>query len=203
MMKKIFFTLTIFLIMGFNSYALTPMESIKQPTENIISILKADKYQTLTPELREEQWGEIWEVVKNSFEFTIISRLSVGKYWSSFSLEEKKEFQDVFAKLLANTYIDKVQENFKNQEVKYIDEKISDKKAEVMVHVALADNDVPIIYRMLDNNGWLIYDVRIEGMSMIKNYRSQFDEFLFKKSPKELIEALDSKINQLREERKK
>ncbi|MGE4517945.1 MAG: phospholipid-binding protein MlaC [Desulfobacteraceae bacterium] len=203
MMKKAVFTLFIFLVMSMNVYALTPMESIKKPTEEIISILKAEKYSTLTPELREEQWNEIWNVVKNSFDFKIISRLAVGKYWSSFSGEEQKSFQKLFAELLANTYINKVQENFKNQEVTYIDEKISEKKAEVLVHVALEDKPVPIIYRMLDNNGWLIYDVKIEGMSMIKNYRSQFDEYLFKKSPEELINALDSKITQLREERKK
>jgi len=127
MMKKAVFTLFIFLVMSMNVYALTPMESIKKPTEEIISILKAEKYSTLTPELREEQWNEIWNVVKNSFDFKIISRLAVGKYWSSFSGEEQKSFQKLFAELLANTYINKVQENFKNQEVTYIDEKISEK----------------------------------------------------------------------------
>ncbi|MDY0361639.1 MAG: ABC transporter substrate-binding protein [Desulforegulaceae bacterium] len=203
MIKKFFFAIALIFIFSLNCYALSPLESIKKPTENIISILKSDKYKTLTPDLREEQWNEIWNVVKDSFDFKIISRLAIGKYWNSFSSDEQIEFQKLFAELLANTYINKVQENFKNQQVTYIDEKIAQNKAEVLVHVALENKPVPIIYRMLDNNGWLIFDVKIEGMSMIKNYRSQFDEYLFKKSPKDLITALQSKISQLREERKK
>jgi phospholipid transport system substrate-binding protein len=203
MIKKAAFLFALIFVMATECYAQTPLESIKVPTENIISILKSDKYKSLTPELREKQWQEIWNVVKDNFEFTIISRLAAGKYWSSFSKDEQQKFEKLFAELLANTYINKVQENFKNQEVSYIDEKISGKKAEVLVHVALEDKPVPIIYRLLNNNGWLIYDVKVEGMSMIKNYRSQFDEFLFKNSPEKLIKALDSKINQLREERKK
>jgi len=203
MIKK-FVLLTLFIFnSGFECFALSPIESIKEPTENIISILKADKYKALTPDLREEQWQEIWILVKDSFDFKLVSRLAVGKYWSSFSVEEQNQFQELFSKLLANTYINKVQENFKNQEVTYVDEKIAKNKAEVLIHITLEDKPVPIIYRMLDNKGWLIFDVKIEGMSMIKNYRSQFDEYLFKKSPKELITALESKISALREERKK
>jgi phospholipid transport system substrate-binding protein len=203
MIKKFFFAIALIFIFSLNCYALSPLESIKKPTENIISILKSDKYKTLTPDLREEQWNEIWNVVKDSFDFKIISRLAIGKYWNSFSSDEQIEFQKLFAELLANTYINKVQENFKNQQVTYIDEKIAQNKAEVLVHVDLENKPVPIIYRMLNTNGWLIFDVKIEGMSMIKNYRSQFDEYLFKKSPKDLITALQSKISQLREERKK
>ncbi|MCB9480592.1 MAG: ABC transporter substrate-binding protein [Desulfobacteraceae bacterium] len=203
MKKKFAFIILFFFVLSFECFALSPIESIKKPTENIISILKSEKYKNLSPELKEEQWNEIWSVVKDSFDFKLISRLALGKYWNSFSSDQQLEFQKLFAELLANTYINKVQENFKNQKVTYIDEKIDQNKAEVLVHVALEDKPVPIIYRMLDNNGWLIFDVKIEGMSMIKNYRSQFDEYLFKKKPEELITALKSKISQLREERKK
>lgn len=202
MIKKLTLTLVICLF-AFNAYAQTPMESIKGPTSSIISILKKQEYKNLTPQLREKQWNEIWGVVKSSFDFDIISRLAIGKYWKTFREPQKKEFKTLFAELLANTYINKVQENFKNQKLTYISEKIAGKKAEVLVHVALEDQPVPIIYRMISKNGWLVYDVKIEGMSMIKNYRSQFDEFLFKNSPQVLIERMNRKIKRLREERKK
>lgn len=203
MIKKIVLSIILCLSVISIGYCKTPLESIKEPTDNIISILKAQEYKNLTPELKEKQWNEIWTVVESSFDFDIISRLGVGKYWNSFSDTQKKEFSALFAKLLANTYIDKVQENFKNQQVSYIEERISGTRAEVLVHVALEDKPVPIIYRMINKDKWLIYDVKIEGMSMIKNYRSQFDEFLFKNSPDDLIKALDKKVESLEKERMK
>ena len=203
MIKKILLSALIIITAQTNCFASSPMEAIKKPTNNIIDILQSEKYETLTPDLREEQWEQIWVIVKDSFDFRIISRLAVGKYWSSFSDEQQDKFQTLFAELLANTYINKVQENFKNQKVIFKDEKISDNKAEVLINIALEDKPVPVIYRLINKNRWLIYDVKIEGMSMVRNYRSQFDEYLFKNSPEDLIKALDSKIEKLRLERKK
>lgn len=203
MIKKILLSALIIVSIQAECFASSPMEAIKKPTNNIIDILQSEKYETLTPDLREEQWEEIWIIVKDSFDFSLISRLAVGKYWSSFSDEQKEQFQTLFAQLLANTYINKVQENFKSQEVIFKDEKISDDKAEVLIDIEHEDKPVPVIYRLIKKDRWLIYDVKIEGMSMVRNYRSQFDEYLFKKSPKDLIKALDSKIEKLKIERKK
>lgn len=202
MIKKLILTISFILILNLSVFADTPMESIKKPTKQIIKILKSSQYSKLTQELREKQWDEIWYEVENSFDFSIISRLAIGKYWKSFSTQQQNQFKELFAELLANTYISKVQENFKNQKIDYINEKISGKKSEVLIHVALENKPIPIIYRLVNKNGWYVYDVKIEGMSMIKNYRSQFDQFLFKKSPKELIDKMKIKINKLRQERK-
>ncbi len=203
MIKKITLIIIIIVFLSISAMAQTPMEAIKQPTDKIVEILKDKKYADLSSDLKEQQWNEIWNVVKNSFEFNIISRLAAGKYWKSFSDGEKKKFIDLFSRLLANTYIDKVQENFKNQTITYVNQKIKDKKyAEVLVKIPLDNKPVPIIYKLLKKKNWLIYDVRIEGMSMIKNYRSQFDEYLFKKSPGELIDALTKKLDFLAKKRK-
>lgn len=201
MIKKISVILIVLFVLTNISFASTPMESIKGPTENIIKILKSDEYKSLTPQLREKQWNEIWAVVDHSFDFDIISRLAVGKHWKRFNDAEKKRFKELFAELLANTYINKLQDNFKNQKIKYVSEKIMDKKAQVYVEVALTDKPVPIIYRLVNKERWLVYDVKIEGLSMIKNYRSQFDEFLFKNKPATLIKRLEKKIKSLRNER--
>lgn len=201
MIKKISVILIVLFVLTNISFASTPMESIKGPTENIIKILKSEEYKSLTPQLREKQWNEIWAVVDHSFDFDIISRLAVGKHWKRFNDAEKKRFKELFAELLANTYINKLQDNFKNQKMKYVSEKIMDKKAQVYVEVALTDKPVPIIYRLVNKERWLVYDVKIEGLSMIKNYRSQFDEFLFKNKPATLIKRLEKKIKSLRNER--
>lgn len=201
MIKKISVILIVLFVLANISFASTPMESIKGPTENIIKILKSEEYKSLTPQLREKQWNEIWTVVDHSFDFDIISRLAVGKHWKRFNDAEKKRFKELFAELLANTYINKLQDNFKNQKMKYVSEKIMDKKAQVYVEVALTDKPVPIIYRLVNKERWLVYDVKIEGLSMIKNYRSQFDEFLFKNKPATLIKRLEKKIKSLRNER--
>ena len=202
MKKRIFLFIVLIFFASVSVHAETPMESIKKPTEKIINILKLDKYKNLTPDLKEAQWSEIWIIVEKSFNFKIISRLALGKHWKKLRGTQQDEFQVLFSELLANTYINKVQDNFKNQDITYVDEKIADNRAEVLVHVALEDKPVPIVYRLIKTEKWSVFDVKIEGMSMIKNYRSQFDEFLFKNSPDELIKKMGEKIQQLRKQRK-
>jgi len=207
MIKKTLYTCLIICLLSTPLFAKpeakTPLQSIKMPTEKIIHILKDPKYKQLTPDLKEEQWNKIWGIVKDSFDFGLISRLALGRYWKKFSNDQSTQFKRLFAELLGNTYISKIQDNFTNQKIAYIKEKIKEKRAAVLVHVELTSSKpVPMIYKLIKKKKWLIYDVKIEGMSMLKNYRSQFNDFLFKKTPEQLLSVLDKKIKTLRVQRK-
>ena len=86
---------------------------------------------------------------------------------------------------------------YKDEKVEVSREKLfSDTKAEVQSKVVAPSGNIPIVYRMiLKKNNWKVYDVIIEGVSLIKNYRTQFNDILAKKSPDELLKTLREKVS--------
>jgi phospholipid transport system substrate-binding protein len=124
-----------------------------------------------------------------------MSQLSLAKHWKARSDEEKKTFIDLFGQLLEQTYISKI-ESYSNEKVIFLKEYVTDKKAQVDTKVITETIEIPIDYRLYQtNNGsWMVYDVIIEGVSLVGNYRSQFDQMLQKNSFEKLIEDLKNKI---------
>ncbi|TWI66936.1 phospholipid transport system substrate-binding protein [Desulfobotulus alkaliphilus] len=180
-----------------------PLETIKVRINDAIALLKDPAYKDADPALAEKQHQELFEHVKGIFDFRTVSMLATGRNWRRFSTEQQNEFADLFAKLLANTYIEKVQDNFRNEEVVFDDETIiSEGRAEVSTRVLLSNMEVPVIYRLRNiRNQWRIYDVQIEGISLVQNYRSQFEDFLFRREPAELIDVMKQRIDRLEKDR--
>ncbi|MEI3479767.1 MAG: ABC transporter substrate-binding protein [Bilophila sp.] len=105
----------------------------------------------------------------------------MGRNWPTFSEAQKQRFDTAFANLLLITYLDKVQ-GYNGEKIAYTGEVMSSKgdRAEIQTVVTLSDGKaVPVAYRMMLKNGrWVVYDVLIENVSLIKNYRSQFQDVL-------------------------
>ncbi len=135
------------------------------------------------------------------FDFTEFSMRTVGSRWKSFSQEQQKNFVDAFADLLFSTYLDSV-DGYNGEQVQYIGEtsNSSGSRVEVRNIVTIANGEkVPVFYRMLMKNGdWRVYDVLIEGISLVKNYRSQFSDILAKDSPEELTARIRERADELR-----
>ncbi len=123
------------------------------------------------------------------FDFKEFSMRTVGQRWKTFTPEQQQNFVDAFADLLFRTYLDRI-EGYSGERIAYVGE-IANKdvtRVEVRTTLALDGNRVvPIAYRMLLKNGkWYVYDVLIEGVSLVKNYRTQFGEILSNESPEVL-----------------
>lgn len=176
------------------SLAASPLESLKVPIENVLSLLQDPKYKD--PEQRQLQRDKILTITRKLFDFTEMSKRALARNWKSFSSQEQLQFADVFADHLSNTYMDKIQGEYKDETVVFLDqETVADGKAVVKTKVQRQPTDISVDYSMLlVDNQWRVYDVNIEGVSLIKNYRTQFDQLLVKESPVQLIERLKKKV---------
>jgi len=171
-----------------------PLQALQTPIDKVISILKNPAYKEATQE--DVQYREIRDIIDSVFDFNLIAVRSVGRYWKNFTDEEKQVFIDSFGELLSRTYIQKIQGEFKNESVVYLEEQaLSADKYLVQTKIIRESVDVPVDYAMWrQNNTWKIYDVNVEGVSLVKNYRTQFNKILMKESPAQLIERIKNKI---------
>ena len=104
---------------------------------------------------------------------------------------------DVFAQFLGNTYIDKIQGEYHNEQIVYLGQDFySDTYVEVKTQIVRETLTIPVNYRMLkDRDGqWKVYDIIVEGVSLVKNYRTQFASILSKDKPAQLIQQLNDKL---------
>ncbi len=176
----------------------TPTDILSATVNDVLSILKEPGYKE--PVTRVPLRAQIEKKVCNVFDFGEFSARTVGGKWHSFSDEQKNSFNKAFADLLLVTYLDKIQ-GYNGEEVAYTGEVMSAKKdhAEVQTTITLADKkQVPVSYRMLlKNDHWVVYDVIIENVSLIKNYRSQFQDVLTRGTPDQLIDKVETRTREL------
>ena len=177
------------------SLAASPLEALKVPIENVLSLLKDPKYKN--PDQRQQQRDKILAITRQVFDFSEMSKRALARNWKSFSPQEQLQFVDVFADHLSNSYMDKIQGEYKDETIVFLNhEMVADGKALVKTKVQRQPNEISVDYSMLlVDNQWRVYDVNIEGVSLIKNYRTQFDQILVKESPAQLIERLKKKVD--------
>lgn len=183
----------IFLVaLPLNLYAAAATEAVQGEVEKILTKLRNPAFKQKS---KDEQIAGIRAIINDIFDWEELSKRTLGRNWRKFSPEQQKEFIDLFSKLLEGVYADRL--------LAYSDEKVVFEKetelkkgrVEVASHIRLADGkQVPLNYRMIEKGGkWRVYDVVIEGVSMVKNYRSQFRKLLKNKKPEDLIETLKKK----------
>lgn len=160
----------------------------------ILSAIRNPDYEN--PATRGPLRRQIEDEVYNVFDFSEFSSRTVGPRWKTFSEAQKKDFSSAFADLLLNTYLNRVT-GYNGETVAYTGETVSPggDKVEVRTVIAMKDGKkVPVSYRMLDKNGkWRVYDVIIENISLVKNYRTQFQDILNTATPEELISRVRAK----------
>lgn len=195
--KSIAGSLAVLMLMTFPAAAISmePIEAIKAPIDIVIAILNHPQYKVAGA--KSAQRDEIWKNVKPMFDFEEISKRTVARNWSDFSATERAAFTEVFAQFLGNTYIDKIQGEYHNERIVYLGQDFySDVYAEVKTHIFRETVEIPVNYRMIKGGDgqWKIYDIIIEGVSLVKNYRTQFASILKKEKPAQLIQRLNEKL---------
>lgn len=173
---------------------MSPRAALQGPIDEIIKVLNDPGYKT--PDQRADQRNKIWEIANPMFDFTEISRRSVGKPWLKFSEQEKIRFTEVFSKFFGATYIDKLQGEYNNEKINIGKELIKGDRALVQTKLLRESTAVALDFRLKQIGGqWKIYDVLVEnGVSLVKNYRVQFSSALQKESPAQLIETLEKRL---------
>lgn len=176
-----------------------PLDALKAPMEKVLTILKNNHAQPGGD--KEKQKQELFAATQEIFDYIETSKRALGRQWRSFTPEERKQFVDAFSRLLQNTYVRKVQGGFQDEEVVFLEQqKLSETKALVKTQIVSKGNQVAVDYRMIfKNNKWRVYDVIAEGISLVKNYRTQFSDILSKETPAQLIERLNQKLTEIKD----
>ena len=155
-----------------------------------------------TPEFkgldRNAKLAEIRSIINKVFDYEELSRRTLGREWRKFKPEQQKEFVSLFAELLEDVYADRILA-YTHEKIEFDKEtELKKGRVEVESYIITTDNKkVPLFYRMTNKSGqWKVYDVVIEGVSMVKNYRGQFRQILSKKKPEDLLQTLREKTKE-------
>lgn len=172
-----------------SAHAGVPSETVKGHVDKVLDVLRD---QSLKGGSREKAKKDKLRALSGKmFDYPELSRRTLGQNWNKFTTEQQQEFIELYKSILEGAYIDKL--------VAYTDEKIiftkenplSEKTVEVQTTVVTKKADIPIYYRVIQKSGeWRIYDVIVEGVSLVSNYRSQFAQILGNKSPEGLLDTL-------------
>ena len=196
MARKIFIPLLLVMVFGLASvsHGAEPKDVLQTEIDRFIGVLKDPALRA--PGAKEQQNQKIWAILHKIFDFEGVARRAVGRNWNKFSKAEGKEFVAVFTEILGENYLKKIQEGYTDEKVVFLEQdKPTDNKAVVKTKIVRANTEIPVDYSMWLRGGtWRIYDVNIEGVSLVRNYRSQFDEILRREAPAALIQRLKKKV---------
>jgi len=188
-MKLRYVAVIIFLILIFplRTYAGVPTDTVKDSVEEVMNVLKTSAANDLKKE-------HIRNIIGRMFDFSSMSKATLGKNWEKLDKDQREEFIRLLRSMLENAYINKIL-GYTNEKAVFIKERaLSETRVEVQSNLITGNTEIPMHYRMLRmNDRWKVYDVIIEGVSLIKNYRTQFREILAKQSPEELLQIMRKK----------
>lgn len=196
-MKKIVCAFSLLaLILAFSSLALAgePQDRLKGGIDKVIGILSDSSLKG--PAKRAERQKKMRSVADGFFDWRELSKRAVGEAWPKYTPKQQDDFVVSFSELLQKTYILKL-EKYNNEKVAYVKEQVEGNQAFINTMVQLKDKSIPINYVMIKRSQWMVYDVVVEGVSLVKNYRSQFAKVLSKESPEALLQRIKDKIKAL------
>lgn len=171
-------------------------ESIRGTIDEVFKVL--DDQELKKPTRHEDRRQRLEKVVGARFDYSEMSRRSLGSQWNQLSDKDKQEFVDLFRTLLTNTYADRV-ENYSGEGVQYLNERTEKEYAEVRTKVLSGKTEIPMDYRLLHkDNDWRVYDVVVDGVSLVNNYRGQFSKILHTSSYPGLIDQLRKKSDKIK-----
>jgi len=172
--------------------ASSPTEDVRTSVDAILVILQNGELDV------QQKRADISKIINKRFDFRAMSQRTLATNWKKTSDEEKKQFTALFSQLIESSYVGKI-EAYTNEKVEYPGEKVKGKKAVVETLILTSSADIPVNYKLYQKGDqWLVYDVIIEGISLISNYRSSYQEIVKKDGFDGLLARMEEKIRELR-----
>jgi phospholipid transport system substrate-binding protein len=185
---------------GAEAGAPSAMETVRTSINEVIRILE-DK-ELKKPGKVEERRRLLEQVINERFDYEEMAKRSLGAQWHKLNDAERAEFVGLFKRMLANSYSGRI-EGYSGEQVEYLGERVKQDFAEVRTKVLSGKTTVPLDYRMLlKDGGWRVYDVIIDGVSLVNNYNGQFKKILKDSSYAELLETLRKKAEEKPQDKK-
>jgi len=180
--------------LGTNSWAGAPTDQLRAYTDQITKVLQNSGLSL--PEKR----AAVRKLASEAFDTMETAQRVLGQHWQQRSPAERDEFAKLFANLLEQTYISRIDE-YGGERLTYVSEQVTGDKAVVRARIMTSKGtEVPVESRLLlKGDRWLTYDILIENLSLISNYRSQFDRVIRQSGYPELVKRLQARVEALNE----
>lgn len=179
----------------------SPAQAASQPRMELEKTINAVLSELQKPELknpasRDAVLQRVEGIIRGLFSFQELSMRTVGPEWKNFSPDQKNRFTTAFETLLRETYLEKL-DGYNGELVNYTGElDLGKNRVEIQTTVNIKNKPVPVNYRMIQRGKWVVYDVVIEGVSMVANYRSQFQNVIARDGAEKLIELVRVKADE-------
>ncbi len=171
-------------------------EAMKSTIDEVLNIVQ-DK-ELKQPGRADERRKRLEQVVGDRFDYQEMSRRALGAPWNTLSDKDKQEFVGLFQTLLTSSYADKV-ETYSGEGVQYLNERTEKDFAEVRTKVLTGKTEIPLDYRLLNKGtDWRVYDVVVDGVSLVSNYRGQFSKILRSSTFADLVDQLRKKSDKIK-----
>ncbi len=181
-------------LLASGALAETPKEAVRGVVDEVMRILNDPALKG--PAGRSRRLDLITQAITTRFDFREMAKRSLAAQWTRLSPAQRDEFVSLFKSLLQASYADKF-DKYQNEKVAYTGENQDDGYAEVRVVVLRANDRIPLSFRLLqEDSRWMVYDVVIEGVGLVSNYRSQFSRVIRESSYGELVKRLQAKVRE-------
>jgi phospholipid transport system substrate-binding protein len=171
-----------------------PTDLVRQITDQVLKILEDPQFQA--PNRHAERQERLHKIAEQVFDWQEMARRALAVHWRERTPQEQQEFVRLFRDLVEGTYINRLESAIQEKgEIQYIGEQVDGSRSAVKTNVVTRRNQqVPIEYRLQKADGrWLIYDVLVEGISLVNNYRSQFNRIITSSSYNDLVQKMKNR----------
>ena len=171
-------------------------DAIKGTIDEALTIIRNKELKH--PGRTEERRQRLEQVVGDRFDYQEMSRRALGAPWNTLSDKDKQEFVALFRTLLTNSYADKI-ESYSGEGVQYLNERTEKDYAEVRTKVLTGKTEIPLDYRLvIKGTDWRVYDVVVDGVSLVNNYRGQFSKIIRSSTYADLVDQLRKKSDKIK-----
>jgi phospholipid transport system substrate-binding protein len=187
--------LTILMVLLFTmaAYAGVPQDTVQANVNKVLDVLRDPKLKAESA--KEAKKKKLRAIYEQMFDDVELGKRTLARNWNSLSVPQRQEFVILFRQVLEKAYIDRILA-YTNEKIVYERETmVSGTLAEIQTKVVMASKEIPITYKVILKNGsWKVYDVVVENVSLVLNYRTQFSDILAKNKPEQLLEILRKKV---------
>ena len=169
-----------------------PTDQVRQTADRVLSVLQDSRLKSA--DKQKERRDQIRQIVASRFDFAEMAKRSLGSNWQKVNNDEQRQFVELFTELLEKSYVDQI-ESYDGEKIVYGRENVSQDQADVDTKILTKKGEqISVNYKLRSaGNDWKVYDVVIENISLVNNFRSQFNRILANASFAELLKKLQSK----------
>ena len=177
-----------------NTLPASPLVQVHQTVDSVLAVLNDKALQA--PGREEARRQAVLRVIEPRFDFEETARMALGRDWSARTSDERQQFVALFSRLLERAYIGRIL-GYAGESVQYLGQTVGNEHATVRTRIVTQrDIDISVDYRLSrQGDHWLVYDVRIEGVSLVENYREQFNDVIVTSSYGNLVKKMEARLD--------